>query len=223
MLPVGISFFTFQAISYTIDVYRGHLAASRDWLKIFLYVGLFPQIMAGPIARATKILPQLERRIRFTRDNAVIGLQVFLLGLVQKALFADRLATFVNPLFEQPALYDGATLWLGMVAYTVQIFCDFSGYSLMAIGVARILGLELPENFRLPYISRSVTEFWRRWHISLSTWLRDYLYISLGGNRKGPVRVLVNLIITMLLGGLWHGAGWNFATASFYGWMIQPT
>ncbi len=210
ILPVGISFFTFQSMSYTIDVYRKQIPVCRDAAKFFLFVGFFPQLVAGPIVRAAEFLPQLDEPIRLRRENLTIGAQVFLLGLVQKAVVADNVSFFVDPVFAAPTLYDQATLWLGMGAYGLQIFCDFSGYSLMAIGIARILGFTLPENFRAPYVSRSITEFWRRWHISLSFWLRDYLYISLGGNRRGKVRTDVNLMATMLLGGLWHGAGWNF-------------
>jgi len=215
LLPVGISFFTFQSMSYTIDIYRRRIELCRSPLDFFLFVGFFPQLVAGPIVRAAEFLPQLENPVALKRDNVVLGFQVFLLGLIQKVVFADNVAVFVDPVFAEPAMYDAATLWLAMAAYGVQIFCDFSGYSLMAIGVALVMGFHLPENFRAPYISRSITEFWRRWHISLSFWLRDYLYISLGGNRRGKVRTDVNLMLTMLLGGLWHGAGWNFVLWGF--------
>ncbi len=210
LLPAGISFFVFQTMSYVIDVYRGHIPVCEDRLKFFLFVAFFPQLVAGPIVRAVELLPQLDNPIRIRRDNVVWGSQVFIFGLVQKTLIADSVAGFVDPVFKDPALYDAATLWLGLFAYTVQIFCDFSGYSLMAIGTAKILGFDLVENFRMPYLSRSITEFWRRWHMSLSFWQRDYLYISLGGNRKGKWRTDFNLVATMVLGGLWHGAGWNF-------------
>jgi alginate O-acetyltransferase complex protein AlgI len=197
-------------MSYTIDLYRRKIPVCTDPIKFFLFVGFFAQLVAGPIVRAAEFLPQLHNPIRLTRVNAVMGAQVFLLGLFQKVVVADNVAILVDPVFLEPALYDAPTLWLALAAYGLQIFCDFSGYSLMAIGVARIIGFTLPENFRAPYISRSITEFWRRWHISLSTWLRDYLYISLGGNRRGSRRTEINLMTTMLLGGLWHGSAWNF-------------
>lgn len=210
LLPVGISFFTFQTMSYTIDVYRGNLELCRSLPKFMLFVAFFPQLVAGPIVRASEFLPQLNRSIKITPDNCIIGAQIFLGGAIQKVLFADTLSTFVDPVFDNPLLYSSETLWLALIAYSIQIFCDFSGYSLMAIGVARALGFELPPNFKMPYISISITEFWRRWHLTLSFWLRDYLYISLGGNRKGELQTKINLMITMLLGGLWHGASWNF-------------
>lgn len=210
VLPVGISFFTFQTMSYSIDLYRGKIPLCRNFSKFMLFVAFFPQLVAGPIVRASEFLPQLERAIRFNYRNFVAGFQIFLGGAVQKVLIADNLSMFVDPVFREPNLYSADTLWLALLGYSVQIFCDFSGYSLMAIGIARVLGFQLPENFRMPYVSLSITEFWRRWHITLSSWLRDYLYISLGGNRRGEVQTKVNLMITMLLGGLWHGASWNF-------------
>ena len=210
LLPVGISFFTFQAMSYSIDLYRQRIEPCASLRRFLLYVAFFPQLVAGPIVRATEFLPQLERPLRLERENIVIGSQIFLAGMLQKLLIADQLAPFVDSLFADPLLYDSLTLWLGLVSYTIQIFCDFSGYSLMAIGSARILGFTLPENFRMPYLSRSIAEFWRRWHMSLSFWMRDYVYISLGGNRIGPIRTYLNLAATMLFTGLWHGASWNF-------------
>lgn len=210
LLPVGISFFTFQTMSYTIDLYRGNIAACYSLKKFMLFVAFFPQLVAGPIVRASDFLPQLDKKIVFKREDILIGFQIFLGGAIQKVLFADNLSRFVDPVFGDPGLYSSTTLWLALISYAVQIFCDFCGYSLMAIGIARALGFKLPPNFNMPYISLSVTEFWRRWHLSLSFWLRDYLYISLGGNRHGSFRTYQNLIITMLLGGLWHGASWNF-------------
>ena len=210
ILPVGISFFTFQSMSYTIDVWRRRLEPCPDPEKFLLFVSFFPQLVAGPIVRAAEFLPQLDRRITTTARDVSIGVQLFLLGMVQKVVVADNLSLYVDPVFATPTLYDAVTLWGATVAYTLQIFCDFSGYSLMAIGVARVLGFVLPDNFRTPYLATSITDFWRRWHMSLSFWLRDYLYISLGGNRRGKLRTDVNLLLTMLLGGLWHGAGWNF-------------
>ena len=178
--------------------------------RFFLFIAFFPQLVAGPIVRASDFLPQLGRKIQLQHGNIVLGFQIFLMGAVQKALIADNLSVFVDRVYSLPEFYSTATLWLAACSYSLQIFCDFSGYSLMAIGIARILGFTLPKNFNMPYVSLSITEFWRRWHISLSTWLRDYLYISLGGNRKGQLRTYANLFITMLLGGLWHGASWNF-------------
>jgi alginate O-acetyltransferase complex protein AlgI len=210
VLPVGISFFTFQAMSYNIDLYRQRIPICRSLPKFLLFIAFFPQLVAGPIVRASEFLPQLNRPVRLEWANVNVGVQIFLIGLVQKSVFGDNLAVLVDPVFAHPNLYDTGTLWLGMFAYAGQIFCDFSGYSLMAIGVARMLSFDMPTNFRTPYLAGSITDFWRRWHITLSTWLRDYLYISLGGNRKGEVRTNVNLMITMLLGGLWHGASWNF-------------
>ena len=210
ILPVGISFFTFQTMSYTIDLYRGRIPVCTSLHKFMLFVAFFPQLVAGPIVRASEFLPQLERKIRLKLHDMSIGSQIFLGGAIQKVLIADNISVFADQVFARPDLYSPATLWLGMLSYGIQIFCDFSGYSLMAIGVARILGYELPKNFNMPYVSISITEFWRRWHMTLSFWLRDYLYIPLGGNRKGTGRTYLNLIITMLLGGLWHGASWNF-------------
>ena len=210
LLPVGISFFTFQTMSYTIDLYRGRIGLCPSFPRFMLFVSFFPQLVAGPIVRASEFLPQLDRHIRLNYLNFITGAQIFLGGAIQKVLVADNLSVFVDQVFLEPTLYSTGTLWLGLVGYSIQIFCDFSGYSLMAIGIAKILGFDLPENFRMPYISQSITEFWRRWHISLSFWLRDYLYISLGGNRKGELHTKINLMITMLLGGLWHGASWNF-------------
>lgn len=210
ILPVGISFFTFQTMSYTIDLYRRRIPVCSSLPKFMLFVAFFPQLVAGPIVRASHFLPQLEKPIFLTRHNAMIGAQIFLGGAAQKVLIADNLARFVDPTFANPALYSWETLWLAVVCYAIQIFCDFSGYSLMAIGIARILGFDIPRNFNMPYIATSVTEFWHRWHMSLSTWLRDYLYIPLGGSQQGRVRTRINLMITMLLGGLWHGASWNF-------------
>lgn len=210
ILPVGISFFTFQAISYVIDVYRGDIKPCRNLFTFLIYVAFFPQLIAGPIVRATEFLPQLAHRINIKKSNILVGLQIFGAGFLQKHLIADTLAFYVDPIFSRPELYSPATLWLGLLSYTIQIFCDFSGYSLMAIGCARTLGFRLPENFRMPYLSQSISEFWQRWHMTLSRWLRDYLYISLGGNRRGHFRMYLNLLVTMILGGLWHGASWNF-------------
>lgn len=210
LLPVGVSFFTFQSMSYTIDVYRGHLHPCRNLRDFLLFVSFFPQLVAGPIVRAADYLPQLHKRMRATLEEFESGLALFGLGVIKKAVISDQISAHVDEIFAAPGQYDGATLLCGLIGYTIQIYCDFSGYSDMAIGAARMMGYRFMENFRMPYGAASVTEFWRRWHISLSAWLRDYLYIPLGGNRRGPVRTYWNLLVTMLLGGLWHGASWNF-------------
>jgi len=209
ILPVGISFYTFQALSYLIDVYRDKLKASERFVDLSMYISFFPQLVAGPIVRASDFLPQMEEDRPMTRDNLIEGLQIFLFGLIKKIVIADRLAVCVDAVFASPVSYSGLSLFLAVVAYSIQIYCDFSGYSDMAIGIAKTFGYDLCKNFDMPYISKNPTEFWRRWHISLSTWLRDYLYISLGGNRKGKLRTKINLMLTMLLGGLWHGANWQ--------------
>ena len=210
VIPVGISFFTFKTMSYTIDVYRGRLRACRSWWRYAMFVSFFPELVAGPIVRASIFLPQMERPIRLDWHRTVSGLRIILLGVTKKMLVADRLSMYVDLVFAKPALYSPSAVFAAVVSYAIQIYCDFSGYSDMAVGVARIIGFDLPTNFNMPYLSWSITEFWRRWHITLSEWLRDYLYIPLGGNRRGRARTYVNLMITMLLGGLWHGASWTF-------------
>ncbi|MHC0037561.1 MBOAT family O-acyltransferase [Pseudoneobacillus sp. C159] len=210
ILPVGISFITFEVMSYTIDIYRKSTRSPKSFMDLALLVAFFPHLIAGPILKPKQFLPQLQREIVIKWANVEQGLQIFLFGLVKKILIADRLALFVDPVFDAPEKYSSGTIWLAVIAYAIQIYCDFSGYSDMAIGSAKCLGFDIPKNFDMPYVSKSITEFWRRWHISLSTWLREYLYISLGGNRKGRVRQYINLMIVMLLGGLWHGASWNF-------------
>ena len=210
LLPVGISFYTFQAMSYTIDVYRGVEQPVRDLRKYALFATFFPQLEAGPIERARAMIPQFEGVQRFDLDRACLGLQRILWGLFKKVVIADRLAPYVEAVYGNVSHHNGATLVLATYAFAFEIYCDFSGYSDMAIGSAQLLGFELMRNFERPYFSRTMTEFWRRWHISLSSWLRDYLYISLGGNRGSKVLLYRNLMITMVLGGLWHGANWTF-------------
>ena len=210
LLPVGISFYTFQALSYTIDVYQGKIKATHDIVAFFAYISFFPQLVAGPIERATHLLPQFLRPRNFDCDLALDGIRQMLWGFFKKVVVADNCALFVNGVFENYQTLDGSTLFLGAFFFTIQIYGDFSGYSDIAIGCARLFGIDLMQNFKYPYFSRDIAEFWRRWHISLSSWLKDYLYISLGGNRKGKIRQYANLIITMFLGGLWHGASWNF-------------
>jgi alginate O-acetyltransferase complex protein AlgI len=210
ILPVGISFITFEVMSYTIDIYRGNTRSAGSFIDLALLVAFFPHLIAGPILKPMHFLPQLNREITIEWKNIHDGSQIFIFGLFKKLLIADRLSLFVDEVFRWPGDFSATTLWIAVVAYAIQIYCDFSGYSDMAIGSARCLGFEIPLNFNMPYLSTSITEFWRRWHISLSTWLKEYLYFSLGGNRKGKVRTYINLMIVMLLGGLWHGASWNF-------------
>ena len=210
ILPAGISFFTFQSMSYTISVYRRQIPPCRSARDFLLFVAFFPQLLAGPIVRAADLLPQIYHRVRANIYEIESGLSQFALGAVKKIVISDQIAPNVDLIFSNPANYDGFTLWQGVLGYAVQIYCDFSGYSDMAIGCARIMGFHFPENFQMPYSAASITEFWQRWHISLSSWFRDYLYIPLGGNRKGTGRTYFNLIVTMLLCGLWHGASWNF-------------
>jgi len=210
LLPAGISFYTFKSMSYTIDVYRRDIEPCRSLLDYATFVTFFPELIAGPIVRASVFLPQMTRRIGPTVDRLGVGASLFLLGLTKKVVIADRVAVPVDHVFAHPALFSGRMLWLAAIGYGIQIYCDFSGYSDMAIGAARMIGYDLPENFNMPYAAGSITEFWRRWHMTLSAWLRDYLYIPLGGNRRGAARTYVNLMMTMLLGGLWHGASWNF-------------
>ncbi len=210
ILPVGISFYTFQTLGYTVDVYRGQRPATRDFLTYSLYVCYFPQLVAGPIERAAQLLPQFERPRSVTRDMFHSGVQLILWGYVKKVAIADGLAPHVEHVFSNPAGLSALELWIGVYCFALQIYADFSGYTDIARGVSRLFGVELMLNFRQPYLSRNITEFWRRWHISLSTWLRDYVYITLGGNRRGTANQYRNLMLTMLIGGLWHGASWNF-------------
>ncbi len=208
-LPLGISFFTFHCISYVIDVYRRRFGANRDPVEVALYIALFPQLVAGPIVRYKTVARQLHSR-RHTLPRASAGVRIFVLGLAQKVLIADQVAKLADQVFNQtphPSLIEA---WTGLLAYTMQIYFDFAGYSNMAIGLGICLGFTFPRNFRLPYTARSITDFWRRWHMSLSSWLRDYLYIPLGGSRQGVRRTYRNLVMVFLLCGLWHGASWTF-------------
>ena len=210
VLPVGISFYTFQAMSYYLDVHRGALKAETSFRNVALYIAFFPQLVAGPIVRAADFLPQLHRR-RFFADVPVrAAVVLFLIGFFKKACVSDNIAPLVDQVFADPAAYDAVSIVAATVFYAVQIYCDFSGYSDMAIATAGLFGYHLIPNFDAPYFAANITEFWRRWHISLSSWLRDYLYIPLGGNRHGQWKRQRNLMLTMLLGGLWHGASYNF-------------
>ncbi|MBR4037354.1 MAG: MBOAT family protein [Tidjanibacter sp.] len=210
-LPVGISFFTFQSLSYVIDVYRREIAPAQSWSDYLFYLSFFPQLVAGPIVRAKDFLPQIHKPTLVTRQMMGHALFLILIGLIKKAIISDYISiNYVDRIFDAPLLYSGFENLMGVYGYALQIYCDFSGYSDMAIGIALLLGFRFPKNFDLPYRSATITEFWRRWHISLSSWLRDYLYIPLGGNRKGRRRTYINLMLTMLLGGLWHGASGRF-------------
>ena len=210
ILPVGISFYTFQTLSYTLDVYRRQLKASDDWLEFAAYVSFFPQLVAGPIERASRLLPQLQRLRKVTEVGAWVGLRMVAWGLFKKVVIADSAAQYANAIFGESEALQGPILVLGVVAFAIQIYGDFSGYSDMAIGLGRLFGLRLKSNFRFPYFSRNVAEFWRRWHISLNAWFRDYLYIPLGGSRGGQWRSLRNVAVVFLVSGLWHGADWKF-------------
>ena len=221
-LPIGISFYTFQTISYTIDVYRGKLEPSKSLKEFALYVAFFPQLVAGPIVRASEFLPQLRekidkfdagtklRQIIINSKNLKVGITIMMIGFVKKMFFADNISPLVNDIFANPIGLDSFSIILATIGFGIQIYCDFSGYSDIAIGAALILGFKLPINFNKPYFATSPADFWKRWHISLSTWLRDYLYIPLGGNKKSVNRTYLNLATVMFLGGLWHGASWNF-------------
>jgi len=210
ILPIGISFYTFQTLAYTIDVWRGEIRPTRNLLDFALYVAFFPQLVAGPIERARQLLPQIETARRVTRDDLSAALQLLLLGFFKKLVIADAFAPYVDLAFAGPEKLSAAATLLAIYLFAFQIYADFSGYTDIARGTARLLGFRLSVNFRQPYLSANISEFWRRWHISLSSWLRDYLYIPLGGSRHGPARTYRNLFLTMLLGGLWHGAAWNF-------------
>ena len=210
-LPVGISFFVFQSMSYTIDIYRRQIKPLDRWIDYLFYLSFFPQLVAGPIVRAKDFIPQIRRPLLVTREMFGQGMCLILIGLIKKAIISDYISlNFVDRIFDAPTLYTGFEYLMAIYGYALQIYCDFSGYSDMAIGIALLLGFHFPKNFDAPYKSATITEFWRRWHISLSSWLRDYLYISLGGNRKGKVRTYINLLLTMVLGGLWHGAAIRF-------------
>ena len=210
ILPVGISFYTFQTMSYTIDIFKGKLNPTKDFVSFAAFVSFFPQLVAGPIERATNLLPQILNKRKFKYEQGVQGLKLIFWGLFKKVVVADTLAPIVNDIFENYQDFGGATLWLGAIYFSFQIYCDFSGYSDIAIGTSKLFGFELMSNFKFPYFSRNIGEFWRRWHISLSTWFRDYLYIPLGGSKKGKWISLRNIFIIFLVSGFWHGANWTF-------------
>jgi len=217
ILPVGISFYTFQSISYTVDIYRGQLKPTRSFIDFAAFVSFFPQLVAGPIVRAKEFVFQLKEKRHFSAENFQTGLTRFMLGFFKKAFVADTLAVYlVDPAFADPTAYSSGTLWFSLVGWTVQIYADFSGYSSMAIGSAKMLGFDIPENFRFPYLSWNISQYWRRWHMTMSRFFRDYVYIGLGGNRRGMARSLLNICITTFVSGLWHGAGWTFV---MWGWL----
>jgi len=210
LLPVGISFYTFQAIGYTIDVYRGTIKTEKNFGIYALFVSFFPQLVAGPIERAKNLLPQFRQKHVFNYTNAVSGLKQMLWGLFMKVVIADRVSIYVNSVYNNVDFHNGSTLILATFFFSIQIYCDFAGYSNIAIGAARVMGFNLMENFNRPYFAKSISQFWYRWHISLSTWFKDYVYIPLGGNRVTPPRHLLNLFITFLVSGIWHGGNWTF-------------
>jgi alginate O-acetyltransferase complex protein AlgI len=216
VLPVGISFYNFQTMTYSLDIYRGQLKPTRSFLDFALFVSFFPQLVAGPIVRAVELLPQLQRVAQASWDDVVTGVNRFAEGLAKKLLVADNLAPYVDRIFADPGAHDGATLWCASLGFAVQCYCDFAGYTDMAIGCGRLLGFWLPENFRWPFLATSVTDFWRRWHITLYAFMRDYLYLALGGSRVSPARRTFNAMLTMTLVGLWHGAAWNFVLWGAY-------
>ena len=221
ILPLGISFYTFEAISYIVDVYRQKIRAVRNPLHYALYIFFFPHLVAGPIVRSGDFFPQVFHPRRFSWLRVQYGMQLFIFGLFKKAVIADHLAAVTDPVFNHPGHYGSSALWLAMLGFSVRIYCDFSGYSDMAIGLAHTLGFKLPANFRMPYFATSPSDFWQRWHISLSRWLRDYLYIPLGGNRGGTWLTYRNLMLTMLLGGFWHGANWTFLVwGGYHGFLL---
>jgi D-alanyl-lipoteichoic acid acyltransferase DltB (MBOAT superfamily) len=210
LLPVGISFYVFQSLSYTIDFYRGKTDRERSFIRYATFVSLFPQLVAGPVERASNLLPQLRRRLTITRSDVADGISLFVVGLFKKVALADYLATYVDRVYDVPELASGTALLFATFAFGWQIYFDFSGYTDMARGIGRLIGVRLMLNFNNPYLATGLGDFWRRWHISLSTWFRDYLYIPLGGNRHGTVATYRNMALTMLISGLWHGAAWTF-------------
>jgi alginate O-acetyltransferase complex protein AlgI len=210
ILPIGISFYTFEAINYTVDVFREKIRPERRLDYFLLFILFFPHLVAGPIVRASDFLPQVPRRKHLTWTRFAVGGRQVVLGLFKKMVIADRMALLVDPVFANPGQFETGIVWMAAIAYSIQIYCDFSGYSDIALGTARVLGYRLMMNFDMPYAARNITDFWRRWHISLSTWIRDYIYIPLGGNRGSVLRTNVNVLITFTLCGLWHGASWTF-------------
>lgn len=223
ILPVGISFYTFQALSYSIDIYHNKIQPTRDVVQFFAFVSFFPQLVAGPIERASNLLPQFERPRTFNYRDAAEGMRLILWGLFKKIVIADNCAEYVNAVFAAPDAHKGSTLILAAIFFSFQIYGDFSGYSDIAIGTAKLFGIRLMKNFNVPYFSRDIAEFWRRWHISLTTWFRDYLYIPLGGSRCSKAKVVRNTFVIFLVSGLWHGANWTFVVwGAFHALLFLP-
>jgi alginate O-acetyltransferase complex protein AlgI len=221
IIPIGISFYTFEAINYMVDVYQGRIRAERNFVDFLLFILFFPHLVSGPIVRARDFLPQIKRPKHCDWVRLHLGLQYFLMGLFKKLAIADRMALFADPVFDHALDHPTSTVWIAMFAYAMQVYCDFSGYTDMAIGTAHMLGYKLAENFNMPYLAANISEFWNRWHISLSSWLRDYLFIPLGGSRGSEWKTRRNLLITMTLCGLWHGAAWPFVGFGFLqGWLL---
>ncbi|MDF3820334.1 MBOAT family protein [Leptospira sp. 96542] len=215
MLPLGISFYTFQSVSYIVDVYKREIPAETSYLSYLLFLSFFPQLVAGPIVTAKSFLPQIRKSLDWRKIPLAFAIFLILLGLFKKVVLADHLAESSEFVFRNPSEMDIRTLWVGLISYSFQIYCDFSGYTDIAQGAALMFGFRLPENFSMPYLARGFSEFWTKWHISLSSWLKKYLYFNLGGNRNGVYRTYLNLLVVMLLGGLWHGANWNFVFWGF--------
>lgn len=210
ILPLGISFYVFLAISYVLDVSHNKIPCEKNLVNVLLYVSFFPTIVSGPITKARMLLPQIQAYHPLKRDAVFVGIQFFLIGCIKKFVFADNMGVLVDEVYKSPLAFDSLTVWLAVITYSLQLYFDFSGYSDMAIGCARCLGFKLTENFNMPYLAKNISEFWKRWHISLSSWLQEYFYFSLGGSHCGRLRTYCNLMLTMLICGLWHGAAWNF-------------
>ena len=210
ILPLGISFYTFLALSYILDVYHRKIPAEDSFVTVALYVSFFPTVISGPVTKARDILGQFNTQKKITGENLRGGLQIFVSGCLKKFVLADNLGVFVDDVYNAPLAFDSATVWLAVIAYSLQLYFDFSGYSDMAIGIAKAMGFNLSENFNLPYLAKNISEFWKRWHISLSSWLQEYLYFALGGSRCSKLKIYRNLMITMTVCGLWHGAAWTF-------------
>lgn len=221
ILPIGISFYVLQATGYVIDVYRGIVHAERNFLRYALFVSFFPLLISGPIERSINILPQFKNPNELTGMRFREGIILILVGIWEKVLIADNIALIIDPIFSEYSSYSGSTLVIAVVLFGIQIYCDFSGYSCIAIGCAKLLGIDIMNNFNTPYLATSVSDFWRRWHISLTSWFRDYLYIPMGGSRKGKVRTYINTLVVFFVSGLWHGASWNYIVwGTFNGFML---
>ena len=210
ILPVGISFYTFKAISYISDVYKGKVESEKEFVNLALYIAFFPQLLAGPIERAERIIPQFKKKVSFNGCNVTSGLKMMLWGYFMKLVFADRAIIYINAIYGNLHAHNGTSILLAAILFSFQIYCDFAGYSLLSIGAAKIMGYDVMQNFNRPYLASSITEFWKRWHISLTKWLTDYIYIPLGGSRCSKLKTYRNIIVTFLVSGLWHGASWNF-------------